>query len=228
MPKMKLRIGLISLIILFNMQTDCFASSFLKDEQFKDATTLAKTNYFYEDFRSQKIGKSENDKQDFLAIEEFNFKYKEETNKFIIAHSFDQGSNWGEIAVYAGDVNPLKIRFYPGSFSDLCGAAMYLSVLKYKYVPATDLHPSYFILENINAGYNAGGKGYSQVCVDYFMKEFISNHTKVNYVFSDARNRICQHFFPRYGLQAGMAQAFQGIKFASPLRDPYFWERNIK
>lgn len=223
-----MRILLISLNLFLSIISNCFASSAFTDEIIGNATALAKNSIHCEDYREQQNQKEKEVRCDFLTLEEFSFDYKGNNNKFWLANGFYHGNNWGEIAIYSENVDPKKIYYSHGSFSDLGKAAPYLSTLKYEYVPSTDMHPAYFILERVDAGYEFGGKGYSQACVNYFISEFITKRTKVNYVFSDLRNPACRHYFPSYGFQAGVSEEFKSVKFDRPLHYPYYWIRNQK
>src|SRR5690606_36631226 len=110
--------------------------------------------------------------------------------------------------------------------SPLSMPATLLSILKYEYLRATDQrHTPYFIVEKVDnaSGSETEGKGHSQACLKYFLDEFVTKRTHVDYVFSDLRNIKCQHFFPKYGFQLGMVKEFEDMTFARPMKVPSYW-----
>jgi hypothetical protein len=222
---MKRSLAYIILGLFYSASLQSMEREFLSNEAITEATKLAKSSITCEEFRQEQMQKDTKDQLDYFTIEDFNFRYKENDFTFQVAVGFDHGATWGEIALYPGDVNLKQIKYVAGGFSDLGAAALYLANIQFEYVPATQEHVSYYILEKISAGYNAEGKGYSQACVSYFMNEFITKHTNVEFVFSDARNRACQHFFPPYGLKSGIPAEFKTVKFARPLHVPFYWQR---
>lgn len=222
---MRNKLLLLVITILASTASKSLASSFLSEEQIHAAQELGKSGTFCEDFRKLETGKEANQRKDYLTLENYSFQYKDNTHKLLIAVGFYHDSCWGEIAVYPENVDPKTIRYSLGEFSDLGRATPYLATIKFEYEPASEQHPAYFILEKVDAGHNAGRKGYSQACTSYFISKFITNHTKVDFVFSDARNVACQVFFPRYGLQSGMPESFKTVKFSRPSRFSYYWER---
>jgi len=213
------------LALSFMTISNSSASSNFTDEQIAYATSSAKLLTCFEDHTTQQAQKEEKDRCDFLTLEEFKFEHKGKADKFCIVVGSWHGSLWGEVAVYPENVDYKKIRYGMGAFSDLGDAALYLSYIKFEYVPSAESHPSYIILEKVSAGYKSEGKGYSQACVDYFVKEFVQKHTKVDFVFSDLRNPACVHFFPRSGFQLGIADQFKDHKFSRPLQKPAYWMR---
>lgn len=224
---MKRSLTFIISALFFSSSLQSMERNFLSEEAITNAKTLAKSSITCEAFRQEQEQKETKDRFDYFTIEDFNFTYKEQNLTFNVAVGFYHNSNWGEIALYPGDVNLNKIKYSIGEFSDLGAAALYLANIKFEYEPATQDHAAYFILEKISAGYKAEGKGYSQACVSYFMDEFITKHSNVEFVFSDARNGACGHFFPRYGLQPGMPEVFKAVKFARPARVPFYWQRQV-
>lgn len=224
---MKKSLFFVLLSFLFILTSQAMEKNFLSEEQISAAKNLAKSSIGYEAFRKEKKAEGKAS-HDYLTIENYDFNYKGENTSFIAAIGFQVSSNWGEIALYPGNVNLQKINYRTGGFSDLGAAALYLANLSFEYVPSTEGHDAYFILEKISAGCEAEGKGYSQACVRYYMNEFIEKHTEVKFVFSDARNPICQHFFPRCGLQSGMPEAFKNVKFDRPFHVPFFWQRQAE
>lgn len=178
---------------------------------------------------------SHNEKtSDWLKLEPFTFEHHSERKNTTSINSFFVGNvfrpNWGTIALYPHDVSPEKIRYSYGSFSDLGkGTACFLSTLKYEYVPQNELYPAYLIVEKVitsidDNGAKLEGKGYSQACLKYFVDEFVTNHTKIKYVFSDLRNPVCTMFFPKYNFQSGLPEELKGIQFTRPMQRPYFWQ----
>ena len=226
---MKKILFFILLIFFFVSISQAMETNYLSEEQVLAAKSCAMSSINYEDFPKEKKeeGKSFSD---YFSLEEYGFNYKEKNITFIAAVGayFTLHSNRGEIAIYPENVNLQKINYDTGEFGDLGDAAKYLALLSFKYVPATEKHVAYFTLEKIDVGSHARGKGYAQACVSYFMNEFILKHTKATFVFSDARNDSCKHFFPRYGLQPGMPEAFKNVKFDRPLQVPFFWQRQAE
>lgn len=218
---MKIPVIFSLLTAFLTLTVDSWASSRLKEEQIVEAKKLGMSNLTYEAFRDQEMIKDQKERRDYLTLQEFNFAYKDKQHKLLVG--VGSKTHWGEIAVYPGNVDPQTIEYESGSFNDF--GAPYLSIIKFEYVKSSSEHPSYIILESLDAGCNQGRKGFSQACVSYFIDEFVTKHTTVGYVFSDARNEACQHFFPRYGLLPGMPELFETVKFERPAQVPFYWQR---
>lgn len=221
---MKIRILFILLMLFLPPIIGCHASGFLTEDQIEAAHTLAFNEEYFEDYIVQQ--KQEQNKQDWLTLEEFNFDYKGTNHQFYLANGFYPNNNWGEIAVYPIDVDPTKIYYSFAEFINLGKSASYLATLSYEYIPSEKPDLSYFIAEKANAGFHVEGKSYSQeACLNYFVDEFVTKRTHVSYVFSNLRNPICQHYFPKYGFQLGMIENFKNTKFKRPLQIPASWVR---
>ncbi len=200
-------------------------AGFLNELEISQATTLAKNQSQFEEITQVISDEGKVNREDWLSLEDFEFLYKNKTNKFVIANSFNSSTRWGEVAIYAGDTNLSKIKVVcSGSFSDIGKAAPYLATLNYEYIPVLESQESHFIIEHVTAGYEAGGKGYSQALLGYFMDEFVTKHTKVNYVFSDLRARATKHYFPKHGFQNG---ELSGFKFSRGMQYPFYWLKKI-
>ena len=226
MKIMKVQILLVLLALLSStfIGIESHASGFLTEEKIEMAHTLASNGTYFEDYVIQQ--KQSQNNQDWLTLEEFSFDYKNTNHIFSLANGFYPNSNWGEIAVYPIDVDPTKIYYSFSAFNDLGRAAPYLATLRYEYKPSENSDRSYFIVEKVSAGYQSGGKGYSQVCLKYFVDEFVTKRTDVNYLFSDLRDQKCQHYFPRYGFQSGVVEEFINNKFERPLQIHYSWVKH--
>lgn len=219
---MNIQIKTILSAFLFSAITNCYATTFLTEDQVRDAQCLASQTIRFEDFRTHQHTLEQSTRKPWLTLVPFEFEYKGEKKKLCMAQG-DHLRSYGEIAVYAGDVNPTKIDYSIIGFSDLGKAAPFLSYLQYEFIPAQNAYPAHFILEKVQAGYQGEGQGYSQAAVKYFIDEFVTKRTNVKYVFSDLRNPICQHYFPKYGFQKGLIEEFEKIKFERPMRYPYSW-----
>ena len=136
-----------------------------------------------------------------------------------------KASAYGEFALYSGAIDPLKIRLSGlTGFSDLGKeTAFYLSTVTYQYFPKVADQKDYIVIEKVDAGYQAGGKGYAQVCLDVFLKHFILPQTSVEYIFSDLRAGATQHYFPKYGFQKGLPTGFETL--TKKLAKPYFFKK---
>jgi hypothetical protein len=165
--------------------------------------------------------KSMGEEGEWLTIENNNFLYKGNEQEFCIINGFSYDSMFGEVAVYPLNVKLNKVTYSSGRFNDI--HARYLSTLQYEYIPAADSRPAYFIVENVEAGGGAEGKGYTQAALNYFINEFVIKRTDVKYVFSDLRNRVCCHFFPKYSFVQDIPEEVKDIKFARPMKVPYTW-----
>jgi hypothetical protein len=213
-------------IVAFATICSSHASSLLTDEQINSARALANDSVKYEDFKLQQLSKPKPERRDWLTYSEFGFEYKGEQRKYHAVHGSMPNSNWGEVAVYDGTINPIKVNYSLGGFSDFPPAHPYLAVIQYEFMPAKDAMPAHVILEKIEAGYQAAGQGHPQACLQYFVDEFVTKRTKVNYVFSDLRNVLCQKFFPKYGFSHGIPAEVKDIKFDRAMRIPFTWVKN--
>ncbi|AIL12749.1 hypothetical protein IM40_03155 [Candidatus Paracaedimonas acanthamoebae] len=153
-----------------------------------------------------------------------NPKTKQE-EEFIIANVCRKSSPYGEFALYDGKTNPLKICLSGlTGFSDVRkDSACYLSTATYQYFPKQEDQKDYIVIESVNSGFNAGGKGYAQVCLDAFLKHFILPQTSVDYVFSDLRAGATQHYFPKYGFEKGLPAGFETL--TKKLTIPYYYKK---
>ena len=222
---MKRRLIFIISALFFTSEPESMEINFLSEEEIINAKKLEEYSITFEAFREEQKQKEKKDQLDYFTIKNFKFPYKKQNLELIVAVGSYRNSNWGEVALYSGNANLKKIKYNSGEFSDVGSAELFLANIKFEYVPSTQDHVAYFILQKIDANYKCGGKGYSQACVSYFMNEFIIKHTNVEFVFSDVRNLACQHFFPRYGLQPGMPAPFKGVKFERPVQVPFYWKR---
>lgn len=197
----------------------------MTEPEIKAAKTLAESSITCEAFREEEEKKGKDEKKhNYITIEDYTFEYEGKIQTFKAAVGFDNDSTWGEIALYPANADLTKINYGAGSFNDLGTSALYLATLKFEYVPSTEKHPAYFILERIDAAYSAR-KVCSQICVSYFINRFIKDHTSVKFIFSDARQGTTKQFFPKYGLQSGIPETFKEVKFSRPFRSPFYWER---
>lgn len=198
-------------------------AGFLSEEELEQARTLAKLETKFEEFTQVLSTSNQAIKKDWLTLDKFQFKYKDEIKTFYIANSFSPSSRWGELAIYPETINTSKIRLTsPGSFSDLCNAEYYLSTLTYEYIPAKDSQVSHFIVERVEAGYGFDGKGYAQATLKYFLEEFVTKRTEICDVASDLRAKAPQHYFPQYGFIPG---TLPGVTFERAMRSPFHWKR---
>lgn len=144
----------------------------------------------------------------------------EQEETFIIANVCRKFDPYGELAIYEGTTNPLKIRLSGLTGFSEAGknTALYLSVVRYRYIPKQEDQNSCILIRKVEAGFEAGGKGYSQVCLDVFLKHFILTQTSVDYVLSDLQTGATQHYFPKYGFQKGLPADLKTLpeKFVQP------------
>lgn len=224
---MKKILFFILLSFFFVSISQAMETNYLSEEQVLAAQKCATSFINYEAFRKEKMEEGKFSSS-YFSLENYGFNYKEKNITITAAVGFQAYSNWGTIVIYPENVNLQKINYDTGDFSDLGDAAKYLATLSFEYVRATEKHVAYFILEHINVDSDLGRKGYAQACVSYFMNEFILKHTEATFVFSDARNDLCKHFFPKYGLQAGKPEAFKNVEFRRSLQVPFYWQRQTE
>lgn len=145
--------------------------------------------------------------------------------QFIIVNICRKSSPYGEFALYHGKTDPSRIRLSGlTGFTDFGKeTALYLSTITYQYFTQEKDEKGYIVIEKVDAGFQAGGKGYAQVCLKAFLNHFISPQTSVEYVFSDLRAAATQHYFSKYGFQKGLPDDYKTL--TTKMVKPYYYHK---
>lgn len=221
-----------AILLAFTLTEHVFATNAREDNNWfgyldEETVTAARNRALQQDLNLEKYITSPEQQFPWLTLKEVscvNPKTKQE-EQFIIANICRKSSPYGEFALYEGKTDPLKIRLSGlTSFTDLGkDTACFLSTVTYQYFPKQGDQEDYIVIEKVDAGFKAGGKGYAQVCLDAFLKHFILKQTSVDYVFSDLRAGATQHYFPKYGFQKGLPTDFETL--TKKLAIPYYYKK---